>query len=263
MSLDPVIVTAAIAEAEASGIAIAEVSLDRIARRAGVSRSTIFRRIRSRRALEEAVRASGVEPGRRQNVRDRAVAAAAGLIVEQGVGSLTVEEVARRVRCATTSVHTQFGGREGLLAAVFERHAPLPAVEQALANEDRSFGSLEAGVRVVFSTVFDALDAGVGVMEALVAEALARPSGVVMQLARERIVPRIVATVGGWLRAEIDAGRCEDLPLSVLLPQLIAPISIHLIARKRLVEWGFDVPDRDTVIDSMTAAFCRAVGTES
>jgi AcrR family transcriptional regulator len=262
MTLDPTIVTAAIAEAEASGVPIAEVSLDRIARRAGVSRSTIFRRIRSRRALEEAVRASGVEPGRRENVRDRAVAEATALIVEQGVGSLTVEEVARRVPCATTSVHTRFGGREGLLTAVFERHAPLPAVEQALVG-DGPYPTLEAGVRVVYSTVFDTLETGGGVMEALVAEALARPSGVVMQLAHEWVVPRIVATVGAWLRAEIDAGRCDDLPLSLLLPQLIAPISVHLIARKRLAALGLDVPDRDAVVDAMTAAFCRAVGTGS
>ncbi len=192
------------------------------------------------------------------------------------MGALTVEEVARRVPCATTSVHTQFGGREGLLTAVFERHAPLPAVEHLLAGRAEpslpidsaepfdpfdSAEPFEAGVRAVYTTVFDALDSGVGVMEALLAEALARPSGVVMDLARDRIVPRIVATVGRWLRSEIAAGRCADMPLSLLLPQLIAPISFHLIARKRLVAAGLDVPGREAVIDTMTRAFCGAVAT--
>ena len=46
---------AAIAEAEATGMPVAELSLDRIARRAGMSRSTIYRRVRTRRALDEAV----------------------------------------------------------------------------------------------------------------------------------------------------------------------------------------------------------------
>ncbi len=260
MTVDP-IVAAAIAEGEASGMPIADLSLDRIARRAGVSRSTMFRRVRSREALEDAVRAAGVDPGRRENVRDRAVTAATALIVERGVGALTVEEVARRISCATTSIHTQFGGREGLLTAVFERHAPLPLVEEILSARTQPFETFEAGARVVYTAVFDALDSDVGVMEALVAEALARPSGDVMRLARERIVPRILAAVGRWLTGEVEAGRCTPMPVSLLLPQLIAPISVHMLARKHLVAAGIQVPDRRAVIDTATSAFCRAVGT--
>jgi AcrR family transcriptional regulator len=260
MTNDP-IVSAAIAEAEASGTSIADVSLDRIARRAGVSRSTMFRRVRSREALEAAVRAAGVDPGRRENVRDRALGAATSLIVERGVGALTVEEVARQISCATTSIHTQFGGREGLLIAVFERHAPLPVVEQLLASRTEPFETFEAGVRAVYTAVFDALESDQGVMEALVAEALARPSGDVMRLARERIIPRILATVGCWLTAEIEAGRCIRLPFSLLLPQLIAPVAVHMLARRRLVAAGVQVPDRQTVVDTVAGTFCRAVGT--
>src|SRR3954469_5492494 len=109
------IVAAAIAEAQASGEAIADLSLDRIAGRAGISRATLFRRIGTRNDLDEAVRRAGVDIGRRPSVRERAVAAAAELIVAEGVGALTVEAVARRVGCAVTSVHTQCGGRGGLL----------------------------------------------------------------------------------------------------------------------------------------------------
>src|SRR6202008_2343397 len=57
--MDSAIVQAAIAEAEAAGTPVAELSLDRIARRAGMSRSTIYRRVRSRRALDDAVREAG------------------------------------------------------------------------------------------------------------------------------------------------------------------------------------------------------------
>jgi AcrR family transcriptional regulator len=259
--MDMTIVAAAIAEADESGTPVADLSLDRIARRAGVSRSTMFRRIHSRQALEAAVRQAGVDPGRRPTVRDRAVAAATELIVANGVGALTLEAVARRAGCALTSVHTQFGGRDGLLAAVFERHAPLPVVERVLAPDGRRFERFEDAVGAVYTAVFDTLSADDGVIEALLAEVLARPDGLVMQLARERLVPRIVKTVGGWLRAEIRAGRCQDLPLSLLLPLLIAPISFHVIARKRLLAAGAPVPGRATVIQTMTGAFCRAVGT--
>jgi AcrR family transcriptional regulator len=261
--MDQEIVAAAIAEAGESGKPIAEVSLDRIARRTGISRSTMFRRIRSRRALDDAVRAAGVDPGRRPGVRDRAVTAAAELIVAEGVGALTVEQVARRVGCAVTSVHTQCGGREGLLAAVFERAAPLPAVEDMMSAHPDRFAEFTDGVRAIYTVVFDAVAADVGVMEALIAEALAKPNGAVMGLVRERILPRINTTIGGWLHTQIQAGRCADLPSSVLLPMLIAPISVHLIARKRLIAAGKPVPDRRTVIETMTGAFCAAAGTPS
>lgn len=258
--MDREIVAAAIAEAEESGKPIAEVSLERIARRTGISRSTMFRRVRSRRALDEAVRAAGVDPGRRPGVRDRAIAAAAELVAANGVGALTVEDVARRVGCAVTSVHTQCGGREGLLAAVFERSAPLPVVEDMMSADPARFAEFTDGVRAIYTVVFDALAADVGVMEALVAEALAKPNGAVMGLVREQVLPRINTTIGGWLNTQVQAGRCADLSSSLLLPLLIAPISVHLITRKRLIAAGQPVPDRHTVIETMTGAFCAAVG---
>lgn len=257
---------AAIAEAEESGRPVAELSLDRIARRAGISRSTIFRRVRKRQALDDAVRAAGVDPGRQPSVRDRAIAAAAELIVADGVGALTIESVARHAGCAVTSIHTQCGGRGGLLAAVFERYAPLPTVERMMAADSPQFAEsaeFADGVRAIYTTVFDTVATDIGVLEALFAEALARPDGAVMQLVRERILARITTAIGGWLDTQIRAGRCADLPLSLLLPLLISPISVHLIVRKRLIAAGRSVPDRLHVIETMTGAFCQAVGTRT
>jgi len=259
--MDGVIVHAAMAEAEETGTPVAELSLDRIARRAGMSRSTIYRRMRSREALNDAVRKAGGDPGGRVAVRERAVAAAADVIVSEGVGALTVEGVARRVGCAVTSVYAAFDGREGLLAAVFERHAPLPVVEHLLTDHPDRFTDFQAGVRAIYTAVFDTVEDDTAVLEALFAEILAKPNGIGIQFFRDHVLPRIVGNVGGWLHGEINAGRCIDLPLSLLVPILIAPISVHLLARHRLVAAGQPVPDRQTVIDAMTAAFCNAAGT--
>ena len=95
--MDSAIVQAAMAEAKATGTPVAELSLDRIARRAGVSRSTVYRRVRTRRALDDAVRQVGGDPGSRIGVRERAIAAATDLIVADGVAAMTVEAVTRRV----------------------------------------------------------------------------------------------------------------------------------------------------------------------
>ena len=261
--MDSAIVQAAMAEAEATGTPVAELSLDRIARRAGLSRSTVYRRVRTRRALDEAVRAAGGDPGSRIGVRERAIAAATELIVADGVAALTVDAVTRRVGCAATSVYAAFGDREGLLAAVFDRHAPLPVVEDLLAADSRPFADFESGVCAIYTAVFDSVADDTAVLQALFAEILAKPNGIGTQFFRERILPRIASTVGAWLDEQISAGRCVNLPLELLIPLLIAPISVHLLARPRLIAAGQAVPDRHTVIEAMTSAFCGATATTS
>jgi AcrR family transcriptional regulator len=251
------------AEAEATGTPVAELSLDRIARRAGLSRSTVYRRVRTRRALDEAVRAVGGDPGTRIGVRERAIAAATELIVADGVAALTVDAVTRRVGCAATSVYAAFGDREGLLAAVFDRHAPLPVVEDLLAADSRPFADFESGVRAIYTAAFDSVADDTAVLQALFAEILAKPNGIGTQFFRERILPRIASTVGAWLDEQISAGRCVNLPLELLIPLLIAPISVHLLARPRLIAAGQAVPDRHIVVEAMTSAFCGATATTS
>lgn len=264
--MDSGIVQAALAEARDTGTPVAELSLGQIARRAGISRSTIYRRVRNRQALNDAVRNAGTDPGSRVGVADRAITAATEAIIADGVAALTVDGVARRVGCSISAVHTAFGGRDGLLAAVFERNAPLPTVVNLMTEQPERFAGLESGARAIYTVVFDTVGdepGGTGVLEALFSEVLAKPNGVGAQLFNDRILPRITANVGGWLTRQIQVGQCADLPLSLLVPLLISPISIHLIARGRLTAAGVPVPDRQSVIDAMTAAFCNAVGTKN
>jgi AcrR family transcriptional regulator len=223
----------------------------------------VYRRVRNRKALNDAVRSAGRDPGGRVGVPDRAINVAAEVIIAEGVGALTVEGVARRVGCAVTSLYSAFGSREGLLAAVFDRHAPLPVVEQILAGDPQRPADFEASVRAIYTAVFDTVAGDTAVLEALLAEVLAKPNGMGARFFRDQVLPRITTNVGGWLRRHIDAGQRADLDLSLLVPLLIAPISVHLLARNRLSAAGVPVPDRQTVIDAMTSAFCQAVGTTS
>ena len=72
------VVGAALRAAESLGRDVADVPLIAIAREAGMSRSTLVRRLNgSRQPLDDAVRAAGVEPGGRPPVRERAVQGAA------------------------------------------------------------------------------------------------------------------------------------------------------------------------------------------
>jgi AcrR family transcriptional regulator len=250
------IVQAAIDEARDAGLDVSHVSLDRVARRAGVSRATLFRRIHGREALEEAVRQAGVEPGRRETVRDRALAAALELIEGRGLEALTVEEVARHAGCAVSSVHTQFGGRDGLLGALFERYSPVVAVERVLADRPERF---EDQVTVVYATLFDGVARRRGVAAALLADVFGRPDGPIAAFAQRTVLPRILASLGAWLDEESRKGSCRPLPAELGVPTLLGPLGAHLVLRVAIERGGGDPPARGLVIRTLAEAFCAAV----
>ena len=148
---------------------IADVSLDAIARRAGISRATLYRRIGNRDRLDEAIRAAGFDPGGRGDVRERAINATAELISVEGLSAYNLEAVATRANCSVQALHSQVGGRDALLTATFERFSPLPRVEEALADRP---ASLEEGVRRIYTIAFDALSARPLLVAAILSDAL-------------------------------------------------------------------------------------------
>src|SRR5262245_48316927 len=129
------LVQAALRAAEELGRDVADVPATAIAQRAGMSRSTLLRRLGgSRTTLDDAVRATGVDPGGR-SVRVRAVEAAAALIGEAGLGSSTLEAIANRAGCAVESLYAVFGNRDTLLGAVFDEYGPIVDIGEVLAAE--------------------------------------------------------------------------------------------------------------------------------
>lgn len=253
------LVAAALAAAGDAGKDVADVAVDVIARRAGMSRSTLLRRLGgSRGALDEAVRARGVDPGGTP-LRTRAVDAAGGIISESGLAATTLEAVATRAGCSVPSLYSIFGSRDGLLRAVFERYSPVLAVEQYFAQpRDGELGEI---VRAFYSVIADALVREPRVVPAVFAEVFARPSSPAVQTLVGHAVPRMLGAVGGWLGAEIRAGRIRDLPIPLLFQQLMAPIVVHLLTRPVADATGVvELPGLDAACDVFTGTFVRAVG---
>ena len=254
--VDPGVVNAAIALARETGRKAADVSLDEIAQRAGISRATLYRRIGSRRALDDAVRAAGVDPGGRPSVRDRATRAAAEIIREAGLGALTLEAVAARAGCSVPALHSQLGGREGLLTALFERFGPLVPAERLLTAPPATFRD---GVRAIYGILFDAVAAEPRLLWALLADALARPDGPAAALIRDTVLPRVLGSVGRWLAGEVAAGRCRPLPLPILVQFLGAPMALHAATRELVAGLRpADLRSREETIELFTDAYCRA-----
>jgi AcrR family transcriptional regulator len=257
------LVDAALRAAQALGRDVADVPVIAIAREAGVSRSTLIRRLGgTREALDEAVRAAGVDPGGQAPVRTRALDAAAELISTSGLAATTLEAIATRAQCSVHSLYAAFGGRDELLRAVFERNSPLLDIEEVFDGNGQS--DLRTTVRRLYGLIAASLGREPRVAPALLAESLARPESPAVQNLLQHNAPRILGSLGAWLLGEVAAGRVRDIPLPLLIQQLLAPIVIHMLARPVMPQIpGIELPDLETVCDTFTEAFLGAVATGS
>ncbi|MGH3954047.1 MAG: TetR/AcrR family transcriptional regulator [Mycobacterium sp.] len=252
------LVEAALHAARIHGKDVADVAVAAIAAQAGISRSTLLRRLGgSRAALDDAVREAGVDPGGQRPVRMRAVDAAATLISESGLTATTLESVAARAECSVFSLHAAFGGRDGLMRAVFERHSPILDFQEFF---DQPHGDLHATVRAFYKVMAHALSREPRVAPAFFAETFARPNSPATQSLVGHAVPRMLEVVGRWLTRQIQDGYVRDLPVLLLAQQLLAPLLFHSFTRpaaqKALVT---ALPDIDTVCDVFADTFVRAV----
>jgi AcrR family transcriptional regulator len=255
------LVQAALRAAEKRGKDVADVPVLAIAHEAGMSRSTLLRRLGgSRAALDEAVRAAGVDPGGQAPVRMRALNAAAALISESGLAAATLEAIATRTDCAAHSLYMAFGSRDELLRILFERHSPIPDFEDVLdtATDDLT----DTVVRL-----YQALAAGLGreprVAPAIIAEVFARPASPTVQTLSQHAVPRMLGVLGAWLDEQVQRGRIRDLPMPLLIQQLMGPMVLHMLGRPALANLAvIELPDLDTTCTELAANFVRALATD-
>lgn len=249
------LVATAIQTAERCGKDVADVPLATIARAAGVSRSTLVRRLNgSRQALNDAVRAAGIDPGGRP-VRTRAIEAGAVLISERGLANVTLDAVAEAADCSVHSLYAIFGARDELFAAIYERYSPFHDVLRISADAS---ASLEQMVAELYRTTSAALTREPRVAAAMVSDVLGNPRGIGARIFA-RYFPRVRASVGGRLAAHVEAGRIRDMPIPLLLQQLLGPMLAHVLMRPALA----GEVDLDEACSEFTAAFLRAVGTSN
>ncbi|MGI5290783.1 TetR/AcrR family transcriptional regulator [Nonomuraea polychroma] len=254
--MDQDLVEAALAAAEQHGKDVADVPLSAIAAAAGISRSTLIRRLGGTRArLDEAVRQAGIDPGGRPPVRDRAIEAAATLIARDGLGAVTMEAVAAAAHCSPTSLHAVFGNRDGLLATMFDRYVPVPDLEVLAADPPEQ---IEEMVHAVYAALAEAFIREPRVLPAIFGDLLTRPDGIAARMLKANL-PRMFASLGILLSTQIQAGRLRPLPLPLLIQLMIGPMAGHMLLRPVLQDaLGNVLPPVEEVARTFAEAFMRA-----
>jgi AcrR family transcriptional regulator len=246
------LVAAATQAAEQCGKDVADVPLTTIAQAAGVSRSTLVRRLNgSRRALDDAVRAAGVDPGGRP-VRVRAVEAGAWLISERGLATVTLEAVAEAANCSVHSLYAIFGSRDELFAAIYEQYSP---VKDVLRIGDDPSASLEQTVSDFYRTTAATLTREPRVATAMLSDLLGNPRGLAARIFA-RYFPQVRAAMGNYFAAQVKAGRIRDMPVPLLMQQLAGPLLAHTLMRPAIAQ----EVDLDQACAVFTSNFLRAVG---
>lgn len=262
-SVAPDLIAAAVRAADALGCDVADVPVAVIAATAGISRSTLWRRLGgAREILDEAVRATGVDPGGQPPVRVRAINAAADLIGEKGLAATTLDAVANRAACSVYSLHAAFGGRDQLIRAVVEHNSPIRDIEDYLTSSEHA--DFREKVRGLLTTVATAFTRPPRVAPAIFAEIFARPDSPAVRNFAAYSAPRVLGILNGWLDQEVQAGRILDLPRLLLVQQLLGPIILHVLARPAAPEMpAYPKTDIDTVCDVFADAFINSVVIES
>lgn len=257
----PNLIEAALNAAREQGGQVADIAIGRIAAHAGMSRSTLLRRLGgTRQPLDDAVRAAGIDPGG-QPVRQRALAAAADLISDVGLANVTLDAIAARANCSVDSLYAMIGNRDVLLAAVFAEHSPLTDIDQALVADVSTDTDLTETVHHLYTNYASALLRGPRLTPALIAEALSRPGSPITHSVLELNAPSLIAPLRNWLTTEINRGRIRDLPPTVLLYLLLAPLLMYTLLQPTVAriddEGATDINDACILF---AEAFIRAAG---
>jgi len=214
--------------------------------------------VRQRGRGVDAVRAAGVDPGGQRPVRERAIEAGALLASDQGLAAVTLEAVAAAARCSVHSVYAAFGGRDQLMAAIYQRYSPAADLASLMTGLR---GSLEDTVCQVYRALARSFSREPRVVPAMLADLFSRPDGPASAVFR-RYFPSAAEHIGGWLGREVHAGRLRPLPLALLIQQFLGPLTMHLLLRPAMEQVpGAELPDIDEACAVFADAFLRAAGT--
>lgn len=226
-------------------------SMGELAKRAGMSRATLYRIFPSRGALRAALEARGLDLAPQEAPRDRILDAVEALLKEQGLRATTIEAVSERAGVGAVTIYRTFGDRRGLFEAFVQERSPRQLAPQLLQTTD---DDPAAALRVLAraALIF------VGEHRALLPLILTPDPEARELFERLRELPgstrEALATFFG---RQVAAGRLRGEPAA------LAAAFVGMVAAAALVPGPGDHPGVDAVADRVVSHFlygCDATG---
>jgi len=207
--------------------------------RAGVSRATFYRTFGSRLQL---LRELKLEP--EPDVRGRILEAAGELLARDGLARLSMDELAAKAGVSRASLYRVYPGKSALFAAMVQTFSPIDVVVETV--QRLQSGPPAEVMPELAATVWRAISDHLGVVRPLLLEVAALGPDV-RETVLEEAAPRTLAALGGYMLAQMEAGRLRRTHPLIAIQSFVGPIIVHVLLRPVMADLGFELDSEAAV----------------
>jgi AcrR family transcriptional regulator len=209
---------------------LAELSMDELAAKAGVSRATLFRLFGSQQNLLQEL---GLAPP--PKVRGRILDTALELVGRHGLAELSMDELASQAGVSRATLYRLFPGKMALFAQLVRRFSPfepIAAVLQTMGNRPPA-----EVIPAVTHAMAAAMEGRIGLLLQLLLEfSRGSPDRPASDLGSSQDVVqgmRTLPLVAHYLAEQMAAGHLRPMDPDLAVQALAGPIVMHLLTRSQ------------------------------
>jgi len=197
-------------------------TLNDVAAESGVSRATVYRYFASRGDLLDAL-----DLERHPGTDERILAAAAELVGRDGLRNLSMDELAEAAGVSRASVYLLFPGKSALFSALVSAYSPFAIIDEVLERlHDRP---PEEVLPEVARAAARTMAPRIGIARSILFDATSGDADAVQAVMPA--VRQLLGTLGGYLGAQMAAGRLRRMHPLLAAQVLIGPVFFHLMTR--------------------------------
>lgn len=238
----------------------ANVGVDEIAARAGVSKATLYRYFPSKAALRRALAAEHGTPEEateEPDRRGRILEAALQVMPQYGIRATTMEQIAEVVGISPATIYWHFKSKDELVMAMVDRFNPLREVQAALAAG--ATGDPANDLRALVRLMLDVLGQRFEVMQMCMVEAPNNPA-LAAHVFQTLAMP-VWGTLAAYLEAHVQAGRLRPAPPLPRVFTFAGSVLAFTLARRAL---GPLFPiSSDVMAETLVDTFLQGAATEA
>lgn len=209
-------------------------SIDTIAKEAGISKATFYAYFESKDELRKALLAEGLDEALLLPRDNRAAILEAALktFAERGFHAATLEDIADAAGITKGTIYWYFKTKEALLSAIVERYSVFPDVTQlamrAIEGED------EEQLVAIASKLLATAEEHVNVVRMAICEAQHFPE--VRDMMAKEILGKLYPLFGQYLQQRIQAGVFRPVNPVLVTQTFVSTLVMFALARHTLAE---------------------------
>ena len=231
-----------------------ELTLSEVARRAGVTRTTLYRYFRNRDELLAAV--GDVAPPDQDARRGTIVAAALRCVARWGIRGATMERIGREAGISPAAIYWYFPSKDDLITALLESHTPLPDLRML---RQLPVGAEEDQIRQLTRRVLALLEKRLDVIKTVIGEGSSRPD--LMEEIYRDVSSKLIAELSAYLDQRVAAGVFRPGPNLARAMAFIAPLVAYTFVRQNL---GDRIPlDYEADADEFSAILLHGISRQT